>query len=74
MSVGDKILKPLRVKEINYFDGTPIVSSLETILNKGILDWSSLKPGKPLKVNVKGVVGENYLEVEINDFITGRIY
>lgn len=71
---GQKIEKVI-VKEINYFDGVPILSMKEDIVGTVALNYDSLVCGQVLagiidEVNIQG----RYVVIKVNDFVKGRLY
>lgn len=51
---GQKIDK-IRVKEINYFDGCPILSMKDDIVNSSVLNYDSLKCGMFVSATIEEV-------------------
>jgi len=74
LSAGEKIHCNVRIKEFNYFDGLPLVSSLHEINDKPVISWDTLTGGVTVEATVKDIVGDEYAIVDINEFISGRLY
>jgi ribosomal protein S1 len=63
------------VKEINYFDGVPIVSLREEVVNTSALNYENIRCGDFIS-GVITLVDEQkgFVEVQVNDFVKGRLY
>lgn len=67
---NEKLKFDLVVNEFNYLDGVPIVATMDDT----ITGWHSLKGGLTVEGTISEVVDDEYLVVDINDTIFGRIY
>lgn len=72
-SVGDKI-GPIKLKEMNYFDNTYIVSLREDILNEKYLNYNSIKAGMYLNGTISSIENNKFVVVKINEFVEGILY
>lgn len=72
--VGEPLGCNIRIKEFNYFDGLPIASSLEGINESAVLNWDNVKGGITVEGTIREVVEDNYVVVDINEDIFGRVY
>jgi ribosomal protein S1 len=71
---GQKVDR-VRVKEINYFDGCPILSMREDIVGSAALTYDSLRCGMYLNTMIEEVnTQDKYITLKINDFVKGRLY
>jgi hypothetical protein len=71
---GQNVMK-IRVKEINYFDGCPILSMREDIVGTVALNYDSLKVGDYLTAKIEEVNSvDKYVLMSVNDFVKGRLY
>ena len=74
LEVGQKLEK-LKVKEINYFDGVPILSMREDVLNAASLNYHNIKCGDFINTTITEVNEEQkYVALSVNDFVRGRLY
>lgn len=64
----------MRIKEFNYFDNIPIASALDEINKKSVLSWDTITAGDTVNVTIKDIVGDEYVNVSINEFMNGRLY
>ena len=64
----------LRIKEFNYFDGIPLVLPLHDNIGSVSLSWSTLRAGATIEGTIKEIFEEDYVVIEINSFISGRVY
>jgi len=69
----DQELGKVRIKEFNYFDGMPILSNKQEILESQALEYSSLTPGLDVKGKITEVK-ETFVVVALSDFVKGRLY
>ena len=74
LDVGQNLEYDLRVKEFNYFDAIPIVLPLHDKLGGSSINWNTLRGGVTIEGTIKDISEEDFVVVEINNFITGRIY
>lgn len=72
--IGEVLKCNVRIKEFNYFDNTPIVSSMEGINESAVLNWDNIKGGITVEGIIREVVEDNYIVVDLNDKIFGRVY
>jgi len=65
----------VRVKEINYFDGCPILSMREDIVGSAALTYDQLRCGMYLNAVIDEVNPQDkYVVMKLNDFVKGRLY
>jgi ribosomal protein S1 len=63
------------VKEINYFDGTPILSMRDDIVTTAALNYESLACGHVVAGIIEEVnAQEHYVVLQLNEFVKGRLY
>ncbi|CAI2362226.1 unnamed protein product [Moneuplotes crassus] len=72
--VDEKLHCNVRIKEFNYFDNIPIVSSMEGINENVVLNWDTVKGGITVEGTIRETVDDNYFVVDLNDQIFGRVY
>lgn len=71
---GQKLEK-VRVKEINYFDGCPILSMREDIVGTMALNYDQITCGMYINATIDEVnVKDHYVVLKVNDFVKGRLY
>ena len=63
----------MKIKEINYFDSLPLVTSKALEMSKEVLNWSDLKAGQAVRGLIQKIETD-YILVKINNFIFGRVY
>ena len=74
--VGTKLEMEARVKEINYFDGMPIISLRQEVTAPTAVNYQSIKVGQVFeaatisKVDAEG----RFVELKVSEFVTGRLY
>jgi ribosomal protein S1 len=74
LTKGQKIDK-VRVKEINYFDGCPILSMREDIVGSAALTYDQLKCGIYLNAVIDEVNAQDkYIVLKLNEFVKGRLF
>ena len=65
----------IRVKEINYFDGCPILSMKDDVVNSAALSYKSLQCGMYVNVVIEEVNDhDKYITLSLNEFVKGRLY
>lgn len=68
-------MEKLRVKEINYFDGVPILSMKEDIINSSALTYDDIKCGDFISAVVTDInEDKKFITLKVNDFVKGRLY
>jgi ribosomal protein S1 len=71
---GQKIDK-VKVKEINYFDGCPILSMREDIVGTSVLNYDQITCGMYLNPVIEEVnTKDRYITLKVNDFVKGRLF
>ena len=71
---GQKIDK-VRVKEINYFDGCPILSMREDVVGTMALNYDQITCGMYVNATIDEVNSkDHYVVLKVNDFVKGRLY
>jgi ribosomal protein S1 len=74
LKVG-QALDRVKVKELNYFDGCPILSLKDSLLGQQVLNYHQIKAGQFLKAKVAKAHPEKGLVVlQVNDFIQGHLH
>lgn len=74
LTEGQKLEK-VRVKEINYFDGCPILSMKEDIVNASALNYDNIKCGDFIATIIQDVNEQGkFITLEVNEFVKGRLY
>lgn len=74
--VGTKLEIEARVKEINYFDGVPMISLKQEVTKPSAVNYQSVKVGQVFeeaiisKVDAEG----RFVELKLSEFVTGRLY
>ena len=73
LSVG-QVLQSVKIKEINYFDGMPILSSRDSVLTSKSLNYDMIKPGDFFDAKIEKV-DQNHQSVSlsINQFVKGKL-
>jgi ribosomal protein S1 len=65
----------VRVKEINYFDGCPILSMRDDIIATLAINYDSIRCGDYFNAMIEEVnAEEKYITLKVNDFVRGRLY
>lgn len=73
LQVG-QTLPNVRVKEFNYFDGRPILSMKEEVLNASALDYDSLKVGDVTYATIDSInPNGKSLTLKISEFVKGTL-
>jgi ribosomal protein S1 len=72
--VGETLKCNIRIKEFNYFDNIPLASTLEGINESAVLSWDTIKGGITVQGTIREAVDDNYIVVDLNDKIFGRVY
>lgn len=68
-------LDKVRVKEINYFDGCPILSMRDDVVNTNAINYGSLECGAYVKAVVEEVNEQDkFITLRLNEFVKGRLY
>ena len=74
LKVGEKLHCKARIKEFNYFDGIPIVQPLIETDGKPLVTWETVSGGMTVEGIIKDIVDEEYVNISINEFVSGRLY
>lgn len=74
LEVGEQLQCNVRIKEFNHFDNMPIASSLQGINEGVVLSWDTIKGGITVEGTIREIVEDNYLVVDINEHIFGRVH
>ena len=70
-----QVIQKIRVKEINYFDGCPILSMRDDIVATVALTYESLKCGQYLTATIEEVNQQDkYIVLMVNEFVKGRLF
>ena len=68
------MLSQVKVKEINYFDGVPIISSKNSILTSKSLNYDMINPGDFFDAKIEKVDKEHMcVHLSINPFVKGKL-
>ena len=71
---GAKCEHEVRVKEINWFDGMPIVTLKESLLQTQSLSYRQLKTGQILDATILSVDAKgHFIKLSLNEFVTGTL-
>jgi hypothetical protein len=73
-TASQKLPGDIRITEFNYFDKMAIATSVAEQDEKTKISWDTLSGGDVIKVTIKEIVGDEYLNVSINDYMYGRLY
>ena len=74
--VGTRLEGTARIKEINWFDGMPIVSLKQHLGTSAALNYHEIKVGQTFeeakisKVDAEG----RFVELKLSEFVIGRLY
>ena len=74
LKVGEKLHWKVRIKEYNYFDGIPIVQPLTDTDTKPLVTWETVTGGMTVEGVIKEIIDEEYVNIAVNEFISGRLY
>lgn len=70
-----QVLEKVRVKEINYFDGKPILSMRSDILQTQAMDYKALESGMYVTGKIEEVNEvEKYIIIRVNEFVKGKLF
>lgn len=73
LNVGEVIDK-IRVKELNYFDGLPVLTMRGTIVGSSALDYASLQVGGFVKATIDSInQARGVVTLQLNDFVKGQL-
>ena len=73
-SAGATLPGKIKITEYNYFDRRAIAIPIDEMDEQSSMSWNTIKAGDTLKVTVKEIIDEEYVNVEVNDHIYGKIY
>lgn len=74
LEVG-KELQQIKVKEINYFDGLPIVSLKKSILDTLSLNYAMIQVGQYVKAKIEKVnTDKMFVTLAVNEFVKGNLH
>jgi len=69
------VFESVKIKEINYFDGMPILSARSSVLGSQSLNYSLIKAGEFFSAKIEKVnVSKQYVSLSINQFVRGNLY
>jgi hypothetical protein len=73
LTVGS-VIEKVRVKEINFFDGVPLLSMKAEIVASPALDYNSLEIGQFVNATIESVNElRKTITLRINDFVKGTL-
>lgn len=73
LTVGS-VIEKVRVKEINFFDGVPLLSMKSEIVASPALDYNSLEIGQFVNATIESVNElRKTITLRINDFVKGTL-
>ena len=65
----------VKIKEINYFDGVPVLSSRDSVLASTALNYNQIKPGEFFNAKIEKVnLAKQFIRLSINQFVTGILH
>ena len=74
MKVGQK-LEHVKVKEVNYFDGVPILTARANLVASEVINYATIKPGQYVTGKVHEVLKDkDCLKIKISDFVYGYLH
>lgn len=69
-----QVIPEVRVKEINWFDGLPVVTIRQALLGADCLNYHQMSVGQYVKATVARVDTINkFVVFKINEFIQGKL-
>jgi len=70
-----QVLKNVKIKEINYFDGIPILSMRENVLASHSLNYHMIEVGQFYQAKIEKVnLDKKFITLSINDFVKGNLH
>lgn len=74
MDVGH-VFESVKIKEINYFDGVPVLSTRDSVLNSSSLNYKMVKVGDFFNAKIEKVnLAKQYITLSINQFVKGTLH
>ena len=74
LEVG-KQLEQVKIKEINFFDGMPIVSLKKSIFDSEQLNYAMIQVGQYVKAKIEKVNADKmFVTLGINEFVRGNLH
>lgn len=69
------MFESVKVKEINYFDGIPVLSSRDSVLNSSSINYSMIKAGEFFNAKIEKVnLAKQFISLSINQFVRGNLH
>ena len=69
------VFSSVKIKEINYFDGIPVLSSRDSVLASSSLNYSMIKAGEFFNAKIEKVnLAKHYITLSINQFVKGNLH
>ena len=69
------VFESVKVKEINYFDGIPVLSSRDSVLNSSSINYSMIKAGEFFNAKIEKVnLAKQFISLSINQFVRGNLH
>ena len=69
------VFESVKVKEINYFDGIPVLSSRDSVLNSSSINYSMIKAGAFFNAKIEKVnLAKQFISLSINQFVRGNLH
>jgi rRNA biogenesis protein RRP5 len=69
---ANDVIEKVCVKEYNFFDDKPIVTTRKDFLDHSLTTWDNIQPGLLVNGSVKEIKSDSII-VKLNDYITGKI-
>lgn len=64
----------IKIKEINYFDRVPVLSSKGSVINSESLNYAMIKAGDFYNAKIEKVhQSKNYIKLSLNQFVKGNL-
>lgn len=64
----------MKIKEINYFDGVPVLSTRDSVLASASLNYSMIKAGEFFTAKIEKVnLAKQYISLSVNQFVKGNL-
>ena len=68
------LFQSVKIKEINYFDGIPVLSTRDSVLGSSSLNYSMIKSGEFFNAKIEKVnLAKQYIRLSINQFVKGNL-
>lgn len=68
------VFQSVKIKEINYFDGVPVLSTRDSVLASSSLNYSMIKAGEFFTAKIEKVnLAKQYISLSVNQFVKGNL-